>query len=104
MSMKFAVALALAASLLLSAPAALLSCDLAKAPHDCCPKSGAKAACPYDVLAAAKAPRPPDGAAPVALASAPVRCVEAPNSAPQHPAQFALDDRDLHTRIRVLLI
>jgi hypothetical protein len=105
-SMKFAVALALA-TILLASPlvCVALPCDLAKAPHDCCPKSSGVTACPYDVLESAKASRPPvKWAVDAIVDSAPEPGCVLPGFAPQSIARIATDQRDLHTRIRVLLI
>jgi hypothetical protein len=105
-SMKFAVALTLA-TILLASPLVciVVPCDLTKGPHDCCPKSGGVAACPYDVLDAAKASRPPvKWAVDAIVDSTPQPGCVLPGFAPQATARIETDDRDLHTRIRVLLI
>jgi hypothetical protein len=104
--MKFAVALTLAMTLLASPLVCVaLPCDFALVPHDCCPKPSGVTACPYDILDAAKASRPPVRLAVSAdVASAPLQSCALCAFAPQVVAEISTDQRDLHTRIRVLLI
>jgi hypothetical protein len=81
-----------------------MPCDFAVQAHDCCPKSRGVVACPYDVLETAKAAQPQ---ADPALSTAPFSlqpCVTAPSVVRNDPAAFEANGRDLHTRVRVLLI
>jgi hypothetical protein len=104
--MRLLVAIALAVALLASPLECVAAgCDLTKAVHDCCPRSRAATPCPYDLLAAAKTPRAPaalwlDGA----LSPSPAIAFAARQFAPEPIASLVADGRDLHTRIRVLLI
>jgi hypothetical protein len=103
--MKFWTALTIVA-MFLATPLICIAmpCDFTTQTNDCCPKSRGLVACPYDVLETAKA------SATLAVAAQPVAEIApqpfltasdfAPIEAENHPA----DHRDLHTRIRVLLI
>jgi hypothetical protein len=104
--MRIPVAIVLAVALL-AIPLACMAagCDLSKPAHDCCPHSRALTSCPYDVLTAAKASRPPVPLWSHASSwSSPEVGVAPMRFTPEVHAQFAADGRDLHTRIRVLLI
>jgi hypothetical protein len=104
--MKFAVAIALAATLLaIPLLCVLLPCAVTAPTHECCPQSRAVSMCPYDVLDQAKAPKPHIVLA-IEATSFPVSPIGLP--APQHglqaASQFLFDGRDLHIRNRVLLV
>jgi len=104
--MRVPVAILLAVALLaIPLVCVAAGCDLAKAPHECCPRSRTLTSCPYDVLAAAKASRPLVASwFDEVLPSSPAIGFSPQPFTPDASARFAADGRDLHTRIRVLLI
>jgi hypothetical protein len=100
--MQLATAILLTLGLIASPIGCLIQpCDISQAPHDCCPRTSAFAACPYDILSSAKT-------APPQLAVAVIATVEFP--APPQSATFQTitpvltDQSGLHLQNRVLRI
>ena len=94
-----AVSLTVAIALLIAPVAcALAICEIA-APHDCCPKSKAFAACPFDILSSAKA-------APVAVAEVPVEAaaIFPIGFEPSFAHSVVADGSNLYIQNRVLRI
>ncbi len=97
--MKTAIAIFVLSALLI----APIACAVTVCPeiekHDCCPKSKSFAACPFDILTAAKAALP---ALPVAILERIAVLIEPFTPDAFEPA--AADDRDLHLQNRILRI
>ncbi|HLW75708.1 MAG TPA: hypothetical protein VKS01_01965 [Bryobacteraceae bacterium] len=98
--MKLTIAIALAAVLMFgTAMCMAVSCNFGV--HDeCCPKAHAVTSCPYDILAAAKAPKPQIVGVAATPAISLVALEPVFGSAPV--AAIATDGRDLYSRCRVL--
>ena len=99
--MKWTIAIALAAMLMFGTTLCMaVSCNFG-IQDECCPKAHAMTSCPYDILAAAKAPKPQIvgvAAAPaITLVTMPVQV-----SSGEPVAAIALDGRDLYSVYRVL--
>jgi hypothetical protein len=101
--MQFAVAILLTLGLLASPIACLVQpCLIADHTHDCCPRTPALTACPYDILSSAKAASDQH----LALVAAVVEASAAwapPEVFDSHPvADVPVDQSGLHLKNRVL--
>jgi hypothetical protein len=97
--MKSAVATFVLATLLIAPIACLIVACPVVDTHDCCPKSKTFAACPFDILAAAKSALP--AVAGIVLSSVPMHVAQRTADAVR---PVVSDHRDLHLQIRVLRI
>src|SRR5581483_10255976 len=97
--MKTAIAIFVLTALMTAPIACVIVVCPAVETHDCCPKSKTFAACPFDILASAKASMPV-----VIGVSFQAIVVGLSEAAMVFQASFRSDDRDLHLANRVLRI
>lgn len=105
LDMKLATTILLVLGLLGSPVGCLVRpCDIADGSHDCCPRTPAFTACPFDILAAAKAAPQQHSLATQPVVHAVMPELEYRQVLSLSVASVDADQRNLHLRNRVLLV
>jgi hypothetical protein len=103
--MKLATAILLVLGLL-GTPIGCLAqpCQIAAGSDDCCPRTAVLAACPFDILASAKAVPQHHSVAPHRVVDVPAPLAQLQQVLTVGVVSVAADQRNLHLRNRILLV